>query len=739
MKQKILLYFVFYFIATPLFAQNIAHRGQGHYIGRKGSRIETQRFNRREMLREDSINARYRVGGMRFAKKFEVDLTPENSGELFVNADGSSVWKLAIKSDSAFSINLLFSQFQLAELDTVFIYNKEKTNIVCLTENNNLKSNILPIAPIDGDEITVEYRQSNIISNERNLRISDINHAYIDFRGLPNPGSSTEDNCSLHASCDPVSATIKQSTCLLIINGNILCSGSLVNNTAQDGKPYVLTAAHCFGENVNDATKISRAPSIVAFFNYEAPNCTPAVRGSMEFSIGGSTMRALATDIDMALVELSSIPPADFRPYYAGWNRSITPIPTGPYRGIHHPNGTVKRVAISNNSIKTISKSGFLANCFWDLSSWTTGTTANGSSGSGLFDASGKLIGSLTGGNSYCGNGKSDQYSQIGKSWNYYSDASKQLKAWLDPLNSGATAIDGFDLYHAAPAARLSNIEYNETVNKSYLATPNTGLAAGQNSLGGKEYAELYSLTEDAFVYGVYAVTGIANADVYRTSPNKITISVYSKNSNNLPGELLGSKTIDLSILQWNSANGFYRTAKNILTGNENYIRFNTPIKTGADFFIAYNVPYTNLPTDSFAVYTAKDRTGSPAQTSFVKQNDNTWVSMYNFSGLQTALWLDPVVCSISYTGTNDAKKDNATHFSKIYPNPATDYLHIDFEESPPQGAIVSIFDCIGKKVLSKQLTDQQNTIELQNLYSGVYFVQIKSKNNKETHKIVVK
>ena len=38
-----------------------------------------------------------------------------------------------------------------------------------------------------------------------------------------------------------------------ILTGGTLCTGTLVNNTAQDGTPYVLTAEHCNPQNMGNA------------------------------------------------------------------------------------------------------------------------------------------------------------------------------------------------------------------------------------------------------------------------------------------------------------------------------------------------------------------------------------------------------------------------------------------------------------------------------------------------------
>ncbi len=739
MKEKYFYILLLVLIAfCPVISSQNMERKPGnstrHFVGRQGVRMNTPHFNRRQMLQEDSINGENKVGGMRFAKQFTVDLTPENSGESFVNPDSSMVWKFVVKSDSAYSINLFFSQFHLAALDTVFVYNTDKTRIISLTEKNNLKSGVLPLQPVDGDELTIEYRRSSVLSPDRKLKLGQINHAYRNLRGLPLPLLSTEDICSAHTSCVPEIAQLKQSVCLLIINGNVLCSGTLVNNTAQNGKPYVLTSAHCLGENDNDATRISRVPSIVAFFNYEAPNCTPSVKGSFEFTIGGATLKAMASDMDMLLVELSSMPPKDFRPYYAGWNTATSPLP--PFRGIHHPFGTVKRMAQENEAIFTYSLSGSLINSHWRVARWDIGTTQPGSSGSGLFDKDGLLVGALTGGNSVCASPINDYYYRINKAWSYYSASDKQLKAWLDPINSGTTSMNGFNPYGNDSAMRTSNMAFSEVTEKSYLQSTGSGsgLASGQNSLTGTEYAEKYSMQENAYIYGVYLMASKANANYDRSSQNKITVRVYTKDENaDAPKDLLASKVIDLKSLQWSaSSSSFYYSNKVVLTGCENYIRFDVPVAAGKDFFISYDVPYTNLPADSFAIFTAKNRTAGLA-TAYAKQN-SIWKTMIDFAGLRTSLWVDPVV---SFSATSDVTIVLQNPAATIFPNPATDKIIINLKDSVLDKTTVVLFDYMGKRILSKNIFEDKTEISLNDVPHGIYLLRIINGSKTETHKII--
>ena len=83
----------------------------------------------------------------------------------------------------------------------------------------------------------------------------------------------------------------------MIVNGKEVCTGVLMNNTAENEKPYILSAAHCYDRwTFPDVT--------VYVFNYESPFCAP-LDGDPLNSITGATMKAQYDSLDFALVELS--------------------------------------------------------------------------------------------------------------------------------------------------------------------------------------------------------------------------------------------------------------------------------------------------------------------------------------------------------------------------------------------------------------------------------------------------
>ncbi len=144
--------------------------------------------------------------------------------------------------------------------------------------------------------------------------------------------------------------------------------------------------------------------------------------------------------------------PGDFFPWYNGWDRSGEASPSGVC--ISHPEGDIKMVSTYSEPVVSTyynNTSPDESGNYWKVN-WTEtqsgyGVTEAGSSGSPLFDASGNIVGSLTGGQASCSSpGQPDFYGKFSYSWTSNGDDStRQLKYWLDPANTGVLSLKGTD------------------------------------------------------------------------------------------------------------------------------------------------------------------------------------------------------------------------------------------------------------------------------------------------------
>jgi len=232
-------------------------------------------------------------------------------------------------------------------------------------------------------------------------------------------------------------------------NGWYVCSGSLVNNTAHKGAPYLLTATHCFfDEDYNRKAEFTTAQFT---FNYERSGCKTGSISSK--TLTGSQLLAttkLYGESDGLLLLLNDDVPKEWNPYYNGWDVSNTASPNGVV--IHHPDGDIKKISTYTQTITKVRIYGGALTSFWKVyySPTTNGhsVTEGGSSGSPLFNDKGLIIGTLTGGDSFCQGDPEgspydpDYYGNLHYHWDKYSN---KMKTYLDPDNSGITSLAGYD------------------------------------------------------------------------------------------------------------------------------------------------------------------------------------------------------------------------------------------------------------------------------------------------------
>ncbi|MFP4489016.1 MAG: T9SS type A sorting domain-containing protein, partial [Bacteroidales bacterium] len=70
---------------------------------------------------------------------------------------------------------------------------------------------------------------------------------------------------------------------------------------------------------------------------------------------------------------------------------------------------------------------------------------------------------------------------------------------------------------------------------------------------------------------------------------------------------------------------------------------------------------------------------------------------------------------------------EDLSYAFSLYPNPASDYLHIDFREELESRAVLSIYNYAGNKVLSRKLPAGLSELRIDDLHlpEGIYIVRL--------------
>ena len=425
-----------------------------------------------QVLLQEEIATEKKEEGYQFGKEIAVNYRLDNSGSWEKLPDGGRLWRLGIESKGAYSINLIFDDFYIPPSSHLFIYTADQSFVLgsFTSENNNQWGNFATTV-LPGDAIVLEFYEAAQDQNKATIHLSTIVHGYKNsfFQKQKAGMYGNSGYCNVNINCEvgiPYNV-VKQSVALILNGGKSLCSGTLINNTAQDAKPYFLTAHHCVYKN-NVQIKDRDPSQFVFVFNYETADCT-GTNSTTNYSIQGVTVVAKGCDTsDFLLLLLNDKPTASFKPYYAGWSRKDI-LHEGAV-AIHHPRGDSKKIAEDRKTLVSGNynddKPHYPDNTHY-LVVWDTGTTEVGSSGSGLFNREKLLIGQLEGGYADCTYREGeDCFGKFSYSWtnNNHPD-SNRLDYWLDPLGLGVESLEGFDPFDPVS---VKNIEKQEDIISIY-------------------------------------------------------------------------------------------------------------------------------------------------------------------------------------------------------------------------------------------------------------------------------
>jgi len=657
------------------------------------------------VLQQNDVN---KLKPFKFAHAFQVDFSPENSGRWYKTVNNFHCWELKIRSEGAKSINLIFDHFKMPPDARLFIFNeKEDYMLGAFTDNNNKSSGKFAISPVAGDEITVHYEVGEAHKNKLPFIIKSVNHDFVgilksnDRRPMGRPAGE----CNIDINCDfgDKWKEVKNSVCRMIVNGVEICTGALINNTNEDQKPYIISAGHCYDE-------WEYAETTVYAFNYESPFCAP-LDGDPLNSISGAVMKAQFDSLDFALTELSLIPPPEYRPYYAGWDRSVSlPDSTA---CLHHPQGDIKKIAFDEDSPSFSDfNSKYTKNGFLKIQRWEEGVTEVGSSGGPLFNMDMNIIGTLTGGVATCSNPILDYFQRFSLSWDYRSEPSKQLKHWLDPLNSQVPSLSGKQFYEdeelCGAFTNLNDFDNYEMVEIN-PSGEFAGYWGGSNSVGITEFVEQFSIMGNEQLAGVSLGIGKIHKS---TSVSNSTISIKVYDGGEKPEQQIYVKDVLI---------------RELVDDAMNFIGFDEIVEPGDTFFVGFEL--SNIQAqDSFIVYQSL-RTASAKNFFSYKQN-GVW---YNFKdekqGLNSMVNVfELVACNIEDT-INEVPIEKFPEII-VYPNPSKDKLTlVTAQEISMEN--VSVLNLIGQKVdasVSKVNTNKLE-IDLMGNVPGVYFIRLKTNN----------
>lgn len=634
-----------------------------------------------------------------FAVGFDYAIDVKKEGRVDSLSNGL-LYRCAIVSPTAYSIHLVFEQFHIPIGAKLFLYDKSGKEILgAFTSNNNKDNYIFAVAPIFSDEIVVEYFEPYFAEFEGIVQVGQVYHGFVDVsKNVENATCEVDINCN-----EGENWQLEKRAVCKIVFGSSMCSGALINNTNFDGTPYFLTANHC-------VSSMARANRCVFYFNYENSGCNSGNVGITQ-TLSGAELRATSANTDFTLLEIKEHPNANYRPYFAGWDRNQTHDFGGV--GIHHPHGYPKKISTYHIRPKTTSCRDVYPNNFYLIDAWEEtehghGVTEGGSSGSPLFNNKHKIIGQLYGGcsghNENCENPSND-YSIYGKfclSWNGESTAGTRLRDWLDPQNKNYMAIDGLDI---CQTGTILDMDIHHSYNRDGVVSKYTQSGIESSAILEPSSKVLYmSNTYIKLLPGFHAQKGsefeaiIVPSRCYANSP--ISVTNWETMVLNDSGLTYNVANANKYIIDVHTKNGdvVYHNQDTII-GNS--VKVWQPQKLDEDVYLV---------TIAFA-------------------NANETIS--NSYILDTTAELARSVSKVTsreVIHNNSMPQGNLS--VDIYPNPTTDILHTEVFADSFSPYMLNIYDMAGALITTMEYVNATElNIDARDLPQGEYILQVIMRN----------
>ena len=436
-------------------------------------------------------------GLLRVAAQRTVSSAQMDQG-VWQQTSGGPVWRLSIYAQNAVGIRIHFTNFSSGS-GQVWVHDASNPSVNVLGPYTDKGRNDGDFwsGIIFGDTAEIEYQPAagSPTSGQPPFQISEISQLWqfgkaIAPRQSPaasGTGAPSNLRCFLDASCytNPASENYVaavgaiRSTAVIIFSdssGTYQCTATLLN--APNKQPLLLTAGHCISTQVD-------AESMTAVFNavdqtcqqppfstptYAQLNALPQVDGAQLISVANqpflneNDQTQVTNDLDYALVLTTGVP---------GWPNAVlsgytaAPVAAGQQLvSVSAPQGLFLKAAFS-----TVLDNSW-ANGF-DVDQTMEGRIDSGSSGSGIFDSNGALVGVLSTAMSPCPSNSQtcnltscDVKGEFVATYTAFSAIYPLIRGYLNQqLNFTAPAIvQNSGLFSASPITNMNALGFGDTV-----------------------------------------------------------------------------------------------------------------------------------------------------------------------------------------------------------------------------------------------------------------------------------
>lgn len=426
------------------------------------------------------------------------------------------VWTLRISIPNALNIGFVFDEFDLSAAAEMYIFNEDRTALDSMIKMSHFTTSNPPgIVPFKGNSIIIYIVEpGNFSSFESEIAIEELEAG---FQEIQDVGDTEEEllrasvNCNPQIQCQPARLPSARAVAIMYYRG-ATCTCTLLNNEANNGRAFTLTAFHCIDfmgggpagllpNNQIDPEELAALTGARFDFRFWRTTCNGADY-ARRLTFIGAELHGSSKSSDVAFLELLDPPGVGDGVTYAGWSRQDY-APADDYSYIiHHPQGYDMRVTSTTS----------VGHWLWNNKFWTakysSGTVDHGSSGSALFNEYDQVVGQLKGGWSNCDwTDFGDRYGKF-----YYSWSGASLQQWLSPVSDhqAVNALILNPVTMTGPASIACNVNgYTYTVPNllgctyTWNVSANLSIQSGQ----GTASAVIVKNTNDPYSNGTVSVT----------------------------------------------------------------------------------------------------------------------------------------------------------------------------------------------------------------------------------------
>ncbi len=464
------------------------------------------------------------------------DLNLTNSGTWFDLPNGDKIWRLIMTVPNAIAVNLYFNDFYLPDGARLYAFSPGYREIAAnYTADNNPESGYYATEYVHGQTIILEYYEPQTMFGVGRVSIEGINGFYDMIPPLEEEDRSG--TCQVDVNCSEGDNWKKQrdATVRIIVKNNGqtgFCSGVLVNNTAEDCTPYILSAHHCAVDDNDIGSNQNDFDQWVFYFDYQKSGCGTGFATGFYTEVGAEKKANSHTNggilgSDYILLELHDELDETKAPYFAGWNANNPPSNSGV--SIHHPDGDFKKISTYNAALTSSNWFSSPIGSHWRVTWVGTanghGVSEGGSSGSAIYNEEGQVVGQLSGGLSECndtqpgGQNESDLYGKMSYNWSGSGNI-QSLKQFLDPIGNGTTKTMHGNYYLCSQGSGAVNGIEDNVAKKAIKVYPNPAINNITIDLFDMENVDVE----------VYSALGQLVTS-FKNQSNKVNISLDSINS----------------------------------------------------------------------------------------------------------------------------------------------------------------------------------------------------------------